>query len=683
MEKNVFMILVLGFFILTVFAPSAICDEGTIYYVDATNGNDSYSGTSPESAWKTIFKINNYDFSPGDSILFKRGETWREKLMITNSGTSSNPITYSAYGSGAKPKLLGSTERNAESDWLSEGDNIWSTVIHKDENQLMPNPSFDENTDEWMFFTEGNADAVLYWDTEIYNSAPAGVRINCVDNGQEKAGSNIFLWTDSINITKGEWYILSFNAKASTTFNLTSPNILKSSGVDAFFLKSRFDIPVSTEWENYNIFYQADITDSNGQVRLTLESIPNGAKLFLDTFSFRRCRKNPLSADVGALIFNEEESVGVKVDSKEELDTQGEFWYDHTTGQVKIYSTINPANYYSSIECTLGTLISSDEESEGVISIYADYITIENLDLRYGGSDGIWNQRVEGIKIRSCDISYCGGNYQLVDLKLRKGDGIVFWENTHDCLVEGCKIWEIYDVGVTNQGVKTSIQSNISYKNNLIWNCEWSFSFFSRPESSTMKNIRFEDNICIGAGFGWSHEQRPDPKGIHVWMKGSTAKADEIYIKNNVFYEAWGNCFYLSNDPWTEGGGMAWSDLTKFEMNNNYYYQSSGSMIIYPDPASGKYEERGFSMSEFSDYQDFAGQDTHSFTGDKSLVQDAARLKVLGEDGSVLNKLFQQADDKALDYSIKEEDSNETPNFDLSILISALAMLIYWKKKEQ
>ena len=165
-------------------------------------------------------------------------------------------------------------------------------------------------------------------------------------------------------------------------------------------------------------------------------------------------------------------------------------------------------------------------------------------------------------------------------------------------------------------------------------------------------------------------------------MKGSTASADGIHINNNVFYEASGNCFYFSTDPWTEGANMAWSDLTNFEMNNNYYYQSSGSMIIYPDPASGKYEERGFTMSEFSDYQDFSGQDAHSITGDKTLVQDAAISKVSSEDVSFINELFQQADEKALNYTTKQDDSNGTPGFELLLLLSALAMFIYWKKKK-
>ena len=47
------------------------------YYVDATNGNDSSNGLSPETPWKTIAKVNASSFQPGDQILFKRGEDWR------------------------------------------------------------------------------------------------------------------------------------------------------------------------------------------------------------------------------------------------------------------------------------------------------------------------------------------------------------------------------------------------------------------------------------------------------------------------------------------------------------------------------------------------------------------------------------------------------------------------------
>lgn len=77
------------------------------YYVDSTNGNDSNPGTSYSSPWKTIAKVNASTFVPGDSVLFKRGEVWRERLRVPSSGSSVNPITFGAYGTGNKPLISG------------------------------------------------------------------------------------------------------------------------------------------------------------------------------------------------------------------------------------------------------------------------------------------------------------------------------------------------------------------------------------------------------------------------------------------------------------------------------------------------------------------------------------------------------------------------------------------------
>jgi hypothetical protein len=80
---------------------------GTAYYVDASAGNDSNNGQSPTTAWRTIAKVNASSFSPGNSILFKSGDTWREQLNIKNSGSSGNPITFGSYGSGNAPIISG------------------------------------------------------------------------------------------------------------------------------------------------------------------------------------------------------------------------------------------------------------------------------------------------------------------------------------------------------------------------------------------------------------------------------------------------------------------------------------------------------------------------------------------------------------------------------------------------
>jgi len=76
-----------------------------IYYVDATGGDDEAAGTSEGTAWQTISKVKVELYSPGDSVLFKRGETWTETLTFPSSGTSGNEITIGAYGSGALPVI--------------------------------------------------------------------------------------------------------------------------------------------------------------------------------------------------------------------------------------------------------------------------------------------------------------------------------------------------------------------------------------------------------------------------------------------------------------------------------------------------------------------------------------------------------------------------------------------------
>jgi hypothetical protein len=81
----------------------------TTYFVAAA-GSDSNSGTSSGTPWQTIAKVNGAAFSPGDSILFNRGDAWYgTSLTVPSGGSSGSPITFGAYGSGANPILKGST----------------------------------------------------------------------------------------------------------------------------------------------------------------------------------------------------------------------------------------------------------------------------------------------------------------------------------------------------------------------------------------------------------------------------------------------------------------------------------------------------------------------------------------------------------------------------------------------
>jgi hypothetical protein len=64
------------------------CSEvaGTKYYISNSTGNDRLDGRTEMTAWKTIAKVNSKSFLPGDSILFKKGDVWRETLIVPSSG---------------------------------------------------------------------------------------------------------------------------------------------------------------------------------------------------------------------------------------------------------------------------------------------------------------------------------------------------------------------------------------------------------------------------------------------------------------------------------------------------------------------------------------------------------------------------------------------------------------------
>lgn len=74
--------------------------SGRTYYVSST-GSDSSSGTSPQSAWRTVTRANRASLAPGDGILFQGGATFSDdSLMPESSGAAGAPLVFGSYGTG-------------------------------------------------------------------------------------------------------------------------------------------------------------------------------------------------------------------------------------------------------------------------------------------------------------------------------------------------------------------------------------------------------------------------------------------------------------------------------------------------------------------------------------------------------------------------------------------------------
>ncbi len=77
---------------------------GRTYYV-SSNGKDNNGGRTESSSWKSISKVNSTFFRSGDTILFRRGDTFSGQININQSN-----ITLGSYDSGNKPVITGAVQ---------------------------------------------------------------------------------------------------------------------------------------------------------------------------------------------------------------------------------------------------------------------------------------------------------------------------------------------------------------------------------------------------------------------------------------------------------------------------------------------------------------------------------------------------------------------------------------------
>ncbi len=103
-------------FLLLVFVVLSTNLHAKNYYVSAT-GNDTNNGLATSTPWKTIAKVNSFNFAANDYILFKRGDTFYGGIILKRAN-----LYFDAYGSGAKPVITGLSKITG---WVNLGGNIW------------------------------------------------------------------------------------------------------------------------------------------------------------------------------------------------------------------------------------------------------------------------------------------------------------------------------------------------------------------------------------------------------------------------------------------------------------------------------------------------------------------------------------------------------------------------------
>ncbi len=121
--------------------------QGTNYYIDATDGDDSNDGLTPATAWQTLSSLTSitFDPQPGDTIFLQRGETWRvDPLQVLFSGLPDAPITFTNYGAATDSlPLITSIATLPGSDlagsWTEVSPGIWSMDLDLNPSRVLLN----------------------------------------------------------------------------------------------------------------------------------------------------------------------------------------------------------------------------------------------------------------------------------------------------------------------------------------------------------------------------------------------------------------------------------------------------------------------------------------------------------------------------------------------------------------
>jgi hypothetical protein len=95
--------------VIVIVGMALVQDQGEAsetFFVDCENGAPGNAGTSADAPWGSVDNVNETTFSPGDTILFRRGTRCSGVLSPKGSGQPGNPITLGAYGTGALPMIV-------------------------------------------------------------------------------------------------------------------------------------------------------------------------------------------------------------------------------------------------------------------------------------------------------------------------------------------------------------------------------------------------------------------------------------------------------------------------------------------------------------------------------------------------------------------------------------------------
>jgi hypothetical protein len=515
----------------------AVGDPGYFsYYVDQAGGDDEATGTSTATAWKTLAKVNASTFVAGQSIGLKGGETWRETLTVPSSGSAGLPITFGAYGGGAKPVISGADVVTGWSQYSTEtldGSQASSNfyIAHRVANntasllgQGFTVSQSAQLSKVTLHLTKAGSPTGNIWatiatgasspPTTVADGTSGTVDVSTVSG----AGGNVtFTFATPPSLTAGTtyWVILNGDYTLSDTNNVT------------------WSLNTTAAYETYS--------RGNGNSSGFWNAVPNQSY----RFSFYILASSSTiwqaadTTEPNLVFFNG--TFGTKVASIATVNGAGKWFW--AANVLYVYSASDPAS-----------TIQAGTRDQCIYNV-KDYITIDGLECRYSNSalmSGIASHGGSYVTIKN-SLSTYNASYGIVGLGNGSPvTGLLFTNNEVS--------WNGGNgMSFPNNVDASTISYNVAHDNALILNdTNGPWAGIKMGVGTTVTDSVIEHNVSYNNG---TSNPNPDENylgvGIHLDTvgTGNTVSHNDVYgnLKDGIFIESSAGVNVLYNTSWDNG----------------------------------------------------------------------------------------------------------------------------------
>ena len=551
---------------------------------------------------------------PGDVIYFRRGEEFFGTINFQSSGSATNPIKFSAYGSGPAPVI---TSLIRVQGWRALGNGIYES-----------NQSFNMSEVELMILNGEQQEKGRYPNRDQFNGGY--VRVNSA-NGNSSVTSSELSGAPNLNggevvIRKNHWIIdrHPISSHSGNTVSYSGNSVYHPSTNFGFFVQNHINtLDRFGEWM-YNksnkklyVFFGSNSPDN---FNVQIPSLDNlfvkgyGASNFqIDNLNFKGANKNAIDISGGrnvTLLNNKIEHSGVNgiyTVSILELKINGnEIAYSNNNGIYLRYGTVGAHilnNKIINSALFQGSMSSGDGAGLGIYAVdddikieYNEILNtgysgihfggnstivsnnfVDNFCLNKGDGGGIYSygavtaskgreQRIVNNIILNGDGGPAGV-YVLALKKTGQGHGIFLDDNVSNVIVTNNTI-----AGMSDTGIKLANVNNLLVENNTIYDSGKGLAVGDSETGGDVRSLTIQKNIVFP-------KEQDQLSYSFIFNKNSIAQIGNV--NQNYFFKPFGDPFHMFV-RYPNGSSYVEKTLDLNRWKNGYNKDQTSKEVIRP-----------------------------------------------------------------------------------------------------